>query len=84
MLPSARFEIPVTARRTIDNFDADNLDAADAGRSTLFGRDVFSRAVSAGEAALLTVAPRLKLTLPRLARRFNVDTVDVRAKSKQT
>lgn len=76
MPPIVRLEMPDTARRTIANFDE-----AASGRSILFGLVTFNRDVSAGDTILL--AGTLPVKLPRLARRFNVDSGG-RAKIEQT
>lgn len=55
--PMVRFPMPDTARRTSDTFD----EATDNGRSILFDRDV------------TIFGGNLLATLPKLARRFDVD-----------
>lgn len=79
-VPTVRFPMPATARRTNDNFDAGG--GGGAGRSALDGRDELTRPVIAGETVLFVIElTRCKPTPPRLPRRFN--TVG-RAKMKRT
>lgn len=75
--PETALPMPETALRTMAIFDV-----AAAGRSTLFGRDVFNRDVMAGEATPVFVAIRPMPILPRLARRFTVDSDGRAAKIK--
>lgn len=60
--PMVRFPMPDTARRTSDTFD----EATDNGRSILFGLLTFDLDVTIFGGNLLA-------TLPKLARRFDVD-----------